>query len=345
MSRQALLKELESRAAPALQGHSALGKAVELLEIINGNILNDQLDTVLRLAERIRINSLRDGDDLYNICDTIEIKPQDLVAGDFLIDKIGYWVDMIREDLFGAAEPPFVDDLESAINWLETTARIDMQEKNPAAASAKNELNQVAAQQQTSVPFLMRDIFIPAKNSIKSIWVQPGTLLYNLSRKIQGIAKGTGFRPHALTVYILTGLEPILPRVTISTNLGRADLPARKTGQTGMVELKPRKLSKRSLKIEIHTADLSPAELKSIYDQYRKELKIRKTKTLSDDQIKLFYLVRSKGGVPEQGTKAFWLMVRDSWNSDPDNKAYISWEGIYQRYKIIEKKMESLYFK
>ncbi|MDZ4132076.1 MAG: hypothetical protein U1E11_02980 [Dethiobacteria bacterium] len=344
MSRQALLKELESRAAPALQGHSALSKAVELLEIINGNILDDQLDTVLRLAERIRINSLRDGDDLYNICDTVEIKPQDLVAGDFLIDKIGYWVEMIREELFGATEPPFVDDLESAINWLETTARIDMQEKNSFSASANSELNQVAAQ-QTSVPFLMRDIFIPAKSSIKSIWVQPGTLLYNLSRKIQGIAKATGFRPHALTVYILTGLEPVLPRVTISTNLGRADLPARKAGQTGTVELKPRKLSKRSLKIEIHTADLSPAELKTIYDQYRQELKIRKTKTLSDDQIKLFYLVRSKGGVPDQGTKAFWLMVRDSWNSDPVNKAYISWEGIYQRYKIIEKKMESLYFK
>ncbi len=341
MPGQDLLKELENKALPSLLGHNALLKATKLYEIMKGKPSHANLNDIIRLAERIRISSLQEADDFYNLESSIEISPQDLVSSDFLIHEIKGWVENIREELFGAPEPPFPDDLNSALSWIETTARNDSAQNNSQAVSSGSESKQFADQQKESVPFLRRDIFVPSKNSVKSLYVQPGTLLYNLSRKIDIITGATGFARHALTVFLLTGLEPILPRVSISLNLGRVELPENYKQNNS-----PKKtLAKRSLKIEIHTADLSPKELKTIYDQYRRELKVRKTKSLSNEQVKLYYLVRNKGGPPQKGSKAFWQEIRAEWNSSPANKPYQSWEGVYQRYKIIERKMENLFIK
>ncbi len=338
MSRQDLISTLEKAASPDLQGHKAIQKAVELYEIIYNKLSPDKLDSILKLAERIRINSLKDNEALPELENIVEITPRDLVMSDFLVSRTAYWVQTIREDMFGVSEPPFDDDLESALSWLETTARIDMESKNPVAASAKKEISKIADQEETRVPFIMRDLFMPAKNNVKSLWVQPGTLLYNLSRKVDNIANATGFKRHAVTVYILTGLAPILPRVNIDLDLGRAEMPVKGSDNEALI------LAKRSLKIEINTADLSPRELKMIYDQYRKELKIRKTKSLSDEQIRLFYLVYNRGGPPRKGAKAFWEDIKKEWNSNPANKPYTSWEGVYQRFKIVEEKMDGLFF-
>lgn len=341
MPRQDLLLELHKNASPSLQGHDALTKAVELFEIIGNKLSANQTADILRLAERIRINSLKEEDDFLNLDGSIELSLQDIVSSDYLVDKISYWVEQIREELFGVKEAPFPDDLDSSISWIETTALIDLENKKSAGVSTEDNIQEHAFSQQAGIPFLMRDILIPTKNSVKSIWVQPGTLLYNLSRKVETISRATGFSRHALTMYILTGLEPILPRLSISLNLGKAELPCRDSN----LQDNNHKLTKRSLKIEIHTADLSPKELKMIYDKYRSELKIRKTKSLSSEQVKLYYMVRNQGGPPAQGSKAFWQDIRKRWNKNPDNKPYQSWEGVYQRYKIVERKMENLFIK
>lgn len=340
MAAQELMKLLENNASPSLQGHSALKQAIELYKLMDLNPSPGDVDKVIRLAERIRISSLQGNEDISNMENNVEISSQDLVTSDFLVRKITSWVEKTREELFGAPEPPFIDDLESAISWIETTARIDLENKNPAAASIKKEIYQIAEQQETSVPFLRRDIFVPVNNKVKSIFVQPGTLLYNLSRKIETIAGATGFGKPSVITYILTGLEPILPRVNITFQTGRASLP---DNGDHKVEKKPVTISRKSIVIEIQSADLSPQELKAIYDRYRQELKIRKTKSLSKDQVKLFYLVYNRGGPPREGAKAFWQDVKEVWNSNPANKPYKSWEGVYQRYKIVERKMESLF--
>lgn len=342
MAAQELLNLLQNNASPALQGHNALKQAIQLYKIMDLNLSPGNVDKVIRLAERIRISSLQGNEDLFNMENNIEISAQDLVSSDFLVRKITPWVEKTREELFGAPEPPFSDDLESAISWIETTARIDLENKNPAAASIKKEIYQIAEQQETSVPFLRRDIFVPVNDKVKSIFVQPGTLLYNLSRKIETISGATGFVKPSVTAYILTGLEPILPRVNISFQTGRANLPDTNDHKTGTNSVT---LSRKSIIIEIHSADLSPKELKAIYDRYRQELKIRKTKSLSKDQVKLFYLVYNRGGPPREGAKAFWQTIKEIWNSNSVNKPYKSWEGVYQRYKIVERKMESLFIK
>lgn len=341
MPRPDLLLELEKNASPDLQGNNALTRAVELYEITGNELSVNQTADILRLAERIRINSLKEEDDFLNLDGSVELSLQDIVSSDYLVDKISYWIEQIREELFGVTEPPFPDDLESSISWIETTALIDLENNKSAKDSTEGDIRQLTSSQQTGVPFLMRDILIPSKSSVKSIWVQPGTLLYNLSRKIETISRATGFGKHALTTYILTGLEPILPRLSISLNLGKAVLPCRNND----LQDSNYKLTKRSLKIEIHTADLSPKELKMIYDKYRRELRIRKTKSLSSEQVKLYYMVRNRGGPPVQGSKAFWQEIRAAWNKIPDNKPYKSWEGVYQRYKIVERKMENLFIK
>jgi len=341
MARQKVFKKLEKNAPPELQGHSSLVKASELYEVIDGTLKLDRMQDIFWLAKRIHINSLKEEDDLLSMENDLELSLQDLVSSDFLVNKIEYWVKQVREEFLGAPEPPFYDDLESALSWVETTARLDMESSNPVAVSTKKLINQIAEQEKTIVPFMMRDILIPTKNGIKVLWVQPGTLLYNLSRKIKSISKATGFTRTALNVYILTGLEPVLPRVTTNLSIGQAELPSR----NDHTDRDKQSLSRKSIKIEIHTADLSPKELKKIYDQYRQELNIRKSKTLSEEQVKLFYFVQDKGGPPQKGSKAFWENIKKEWNSKSANKTYASWEGIYQRYKVVERKMEGLFIK
>ncbi len=336
MPRQSLLNELQNNAPPDLQGHPALLNAADLLETINGNLPAESPESLYRLAERIRINTIKDADDLYGITDDIGIKLQDLVASDYLVSCIEPWVSQIREELFGAPEPPFNNDLRSAVHWVESTARADESGSSKASDSAFSN--------PAGLSFLKRNIFFPENNTIKTVWVQPGSLLHSISRKIENISSSTGFKPHAVTVYLLTGLEPILLRIVIAVKSGRALLPSEPTDLNDD-RLGRRRLLKRSLSIELHSADISPAELKNIYERYRTELKIRKTKTLSDEQVRLFYLVRKEGGPPAKGSKAFWNRIKDTWNANHENKPYKSWEGIYQRYKIVERKMDNLFIK
>lgn len=346
MSAGDLLSELEKNAPPSLQGHPALKKAVELMNAIGACGDGFQAGPIIRLAQRIRISALQEDDNLYRLENGVEINLQDLVASDFLVSKIAFWIETVRDELFGAPQAPFDNDIENAINWIETTAKSDMENNNPVNAGEGKEAFPGAEQEETGLPFMMRSIYLPSKSRVKSLWVQPGTLLYHLSRKAENMSRSTGFNRHSLTIYILTGLEPIMPRVTVSVNLGRANLPlVPQEDNNDFSENDHYKLAKRSLKIEIHSADLSPGELKNLYEQYRRALKVRKTKSLSSEQVRLYYLVSTRGGPPGRGSKAFWQSIKDEWNSNGSNKPYRSWEGVYQRYKIIERKMDNLYSK
>ncbi len=338
MSREDIIRELEKSAPPALREGGALRKAQDLHLKVGTTISPEALDDILKLAEKIHLNSLPEDDSLFNYNADHDYTPQDLVSSDYLVRKIAFWVEQIREKLFGAPEPPFVNDPENALSWVETTARHDLESKN--AGKSGPESKQLQAEEQ-QVPFLLRSILIPSNNRVKQVWVQPGTLLYELSRRIEDISRATGFKKHSLCIYILTGLEPLLPRVTIGLDLGRAEVPQKSAGSGNLKS----KLARRSLKIEIHSADITPQELKKIYDKYRRDLKIRKTKALSNEQVKLFLMVNKNGGPPKKGSKAFWENIRDTWNSEQDNKPYKSWEGVYQRYKIVERKMENLFVK
>lgn len=123
MAGQEFLNSLENNASQALQGHSALKQAIKLHKVMDLYLSPGNVDQVIRMAERIRISSLQENVEIFNMEDNVEISAQDLVSSDFLVGKITAWIEKTREELFGAPEPPFIEDLESAISWIETTAR------------------------------------------------------------------------------------------------------------------------------------------------------------------------------------------------------------------------------
>ena len=338
MPNQDLWKIISQEAPPELQEHNALEQAYAIAAVINGSLTKEDIPYIIRTAKRIAINTLIDEDDLHGLNKNIAIGYRDLVNSDFVISKIVHWIGQIREELFDSAEPPFDNDLESAIKWVEETVKAEtVDQKGSTAADS-------AGKMPDNISFLKSEIYLPYKNSVKAIWVQPGALLYHLGKRAINISQATGFRKHGVIVYILTGLEPIFSRVTLQINYGRAQLPF--TGhKNDMPDTKPLTIASRSLSVNIHAPDLSPAELKNIYESYRRELKLNKMKSLSEEQVRLFYLVLNTGGPPKNGAKSFWLKIRDKWNSMPENKPYKSWEGVYQRYKIIEQKMHNMYFK
>ncbi len=338
MKQSEFFNALENEAPVHLRNSSSLEHAFKLVKSIDDKFTFHSRPDIIRLAERVRINSLPDDRDIFGIEVGVKISHMALVSSDYLVQIIGGWAEQIREELFGDLNPPFPGDIEGAASWVEATAKMDADNAGPAPDRAE------AGGLQPGIGFLMRDIYIPAENNVRSIWVRPGTLLYNLSRRVDNLASATGFRKHALTLYLLTGLEPILPRVNICVNLGRADLPYPR-GESGSEPRGKLRLAKRSLKVEINTADLTPDELKAIYEHYRRELKVRKMKSLSPEQTRLYYMVCKKGGPPQKGSKEFWLKMQEEWNSNSSNKPYKSWEGVYQRYKIVKRKMDSLYLK
>ncbi len=326
-----LLNKIKEQAPSDSYYYHAIEQAFNIARVVHSNLDEKTTPYIIRLARRIAINTLRDEDDFYNLTEDIDIGYRDIVTSDYVISKISHWVAKVREELFDSTEPPFYDDHENAVRWVEDTAKLDGENEN-------------ASQGKESLPFLKSEIYLPYQNSVKPIWVQPGSLLYHLGKKALSISQATGFRKHAVTIYILTGLEPVFPRVTMQINYGRAVLP-QDNPDADTINKEKLTISSKSLCVNIYAADLSPGELKEIYDGYRRELKLNKMKSLSEDQVKLFYLVHNAGGPPKYGSKAFWNEIKKQWNNIHGNKPYKSWEGVYQRYKIVVQKMDSLYFK
>ena len=155
MKQSDFYKVLENKAPTHLKNSPSLEHAFKLVKSIDDRFSFHSQSDIIRLAERIQVNSLPDDHDIFGIEVRVTISHMALVASDYLVGIIGGWAEQIREELFGDLNPPFPDDIEGAGAWVEATAKLDADNAGPAPK--KDEAGGV----QPGAGFLMRDIYIP----------------------------------------------------------------------------------------------------------------------------------------------------------------------------------------
>lgn len=346
MTRQEFLKAVEMQVNRAIEtGAYTLSTkdielAVELFVTIENNLGKRHIPTVIQFARSLKNHNLgqrKDNSKTDYRAAVRQVTQQDIVNSDYLIEQIAPSVEQIRKTLFGDCNPPF-DSIAAAVSWIRKKAA----EPLPPDIKAKEERGFKEYERLCELIISGKAIglFGVSRNSldfpgddgfVTSIPVVEQTDLATLAAAVKRISNATGFREYAVTVHILTGLKPILPRVSTSVRPSWHELPA------------GNHLWRKQAVIEINVADLTFDELKEIYDNYRKELDVVKKKPLNKQQIKLYNLVASKGGPPRKGVTAFWKAIQEEWNGDASNSPYKTWEGAYQRYKLVEDKFKNLY--
>ncbi|NLA11609.1 MAG: hypothetical protein GX883_05740 [Firmicutes bacterium] len=333
--------ELADETGAYVLSRKSIDLAIDLLEVSEGELGKRHIGDALQFACRIENhmgyrekNSKETGD--YNSF-IQRVTQQDIVGSDYLVEQITPSVNHVREMLFGDCEPPF-DSIAAAVSWIRKKAAeplsADIKTKKERGVKEYQRLRGLVISGEAIGLFGVSRNYLdfPGEDGfISSVPVVQQTDLAILASHAKRISEATGFRKYAATVYILTGLKPILPRVNTSVRPSWHELPA------------GNHLWRKNIVIEINAADLTFNELKAIYDNYRKDLGIVKKKPLNVQQARLYNLVVNKGGPPAKGATAFWRAIQKEWNSDTSNSSYQTWEGVYQRYKTIEDKLKNLY--
>lgn len=340
-----LLKEKAAAAASAgayQLGDADLEAAVNLIgEMAGDDFYMSQIGKAINVAKRLKIEGSKKREDKppgIGHGFTQKLTQQDLITSDYLLKQVAPSVEQARKELFGSTAPPF-DSIKAAVSWIKKKAA----EPLPPDVKAKKErghheykrLADMVAKDEAVGQFGIHrsSLDFPGDGIVESIPVTDQTDLARLSGYVRRISSATGFPEYFVTTHILTGIEPIVPRVKVSCRPSWHELPAGNS------------LWRKKFVIEINAADLSFEELRNIYSAYRNGLNISRKKPPSKDQVKLYNLVKDKGWPPEdrKGTVAFWKSVQGAWNDIPGTKKYKSWEGVYQRYKIIEDKFNNLF--
>lgn len=296
-----------------------------------------------KIAFQIKINSMGERENM-NINTMSMLSPHDLIEEDLLIEKIEPWIEEIRLRLFNTRKPPFKEDnwrdsLSTAIAWIKQKANEPLQEdiqkkvdryyeeiKKLKDLIKKGEIIGTVASKAKLLDF-------PGLEGwIERVPVIGHRDLERLERYVSEINKATGFKKHAVTMYILTGLEPQFPRVEINN---------KSSTFAGGFSNYPINIQRASLTIEINSTEVTFEELKRIYMKYyRKENKKKKPLTKGDW---LFYnLVKEEGKPPEKGKSKrgewtrYWNKVGEKFFEEKNKH-----QAAYMKYKRILKKFET----
>jgi hypothetical protein len=149
-----------------------------------------------------------------------------------------------------------------------------------------------------------------------------------LDSETEIMAEVTGFTQLSLIQFVLVGVKPILQRFETWGISSRFTLP-------NGAELRP-----TTAVITIRARDISFEELQEAYAQYRQVLQLQRGKRLTEKHLRLYQIVRDKGGPPEgKGPVAFWEAIKVQWNGLYQDEAQSSWKGVKQNYERITQKL------
>lgn len=247
-----------------------------------------------------------------------------LLTSEYLCEKITPWVESIRETIFNQKEPPFENDIDKAISWIKKKAEepLTQKEKKKRDILLKKIDEIEKLQVPWSVSYNIPILTYPGKKGyVEKVFADYPSDLSRLEKTINEIANATGFEKYSLTVFILTGIEPILSRVIVRHQNIMQRLP---TGEN---------LKRFNIALDIKTNDLTFEEIKKIYEVYRKQLRVSKKK-FSQEKYRLYSRVKNMGGLPKKNKVVFWQKIATEFK-------YKEWRQAFTCYKRILKKIEN----
>lgn len=276
-------------------------------------------------------------------------KIEPTITAKFLADQIRPWVEDIREALFSTRSAPF-SCIEDAEAWLDETERkvdkwserVDkwikqrneqdaylcvLVERHPSwmnGIEAWGDSPAIAFELPTVEPLMREKLqhlmsLKPGKPPEQDERVESyKTWLDNILE----IYKATGFTVKSIEMYILADVLPVLPPFRLAIINEPHLLPSGKS------------LLNRYAKVTIR-GDITEKDLRPLHRRIRRELGIRRSKSLSEQNIRLCEMVAQRGGIPEEGVMAFWESVKEEWNKRYRGKyrTYTSVQGPQIAYK------------
>lgn len=136
---------------------------------------------------------------------------------------------------------------------------------------------------------------VPQGSKERFVPVRPGTVLERLQRLSERLALKTGWTEAQATIFVLTGLPPLIQsvRIHIATN---EDMPA---------------LSRIVISVD---PSFSPRELADIYRQVRQQFVSKRHRELTDKHIYLaLFAARQPHDLPVSARMAAWNEEHPEW--------------------------------
>lgn len=321
MTKEKFIREIKMQGVLHKIEQSAIEEAIKCFTEDDREYYPPEIESVIKFAQS-SAHYIKEHKNLK----MINLTPQTLVTSGYLCEKITPWVENVRQDIFGSSKPPFKDDIEKAVSWIHRKAKEPLSEKDlKKRQRILKKFDEIGTLIQ-GIPWTIswnRPIltFPGNKGYIEKVPADHPLELSNLEKVVNEMSKATGFEKYALTAFILTGIEPILSRVTVKHNNVMQTLP---TGES---------LRRFNIAFDINSRDLTFEEIKELYDTYRKELRISKKKKITTKQMRLYYLVKEKG-YPDKNKTIFWTDIAKQLG-------YKGWRQAYIDHKRIETKLDS----
>ncbi|MGB9006636.1 MAG: hypothetical protein WCB96_13000 [Candidatus Aminicenantales bacterium] len=256
--------------------------------------------------------------------------PADALTSEILIEKITSWAEGLRKKLFNSPKPPF--DWDGSIKWIEEEVQ---SKKRRVPKSLQNDLGRLATKlrlynirlspERDLLPFARKGD--PWRHSVPVC----GPRLENLERETRSVAKATGFYQASLVMFVLAGIKPLVPRIKILDSQSSSTLP------TGEI------IAGKEISLTFRAYDFSGRELQRLYEQVKRDLKIKRATSFKEKHFRIYSLVRSLG-IPlaknEPGHFGFWERASLKWNQKYRD-APRSWQGLRGAYERLIKNLPS----
>jgi len=264
------------------------------------------------------------------------VSPQDEVR----MEQVARWLEplaqAVREEVFGAAEPPF-SSLEEAAEWIEheygdareaeeLVARDLGRQVDAAVAAwlavavtAEHEFARITiGPDEARVHYFGKDGWARVRGAMGS------AKLSRLAWAAEDMARAAGWnQPAQATTYLLLGVAAPMPHFSISTMVHSAG--------PGHGQANP--LRRREALLMIRGSDFSYDELREIWARLRKQ-GITEKKPLSRKHAEAWRLVEARRarGVP-------WKRIRSEWNDCHDkDEQYETVRGLQAAHRRAEEK-------
>ena len=242
------------------------------------------------------------------------------------------WARELREEGFGGPDVPFPQDLATAAKWIQTQSQVDReqwQRQDAFRVDVAQKIKRLADLAGLVVHPKTRFVkyVLPDSGHQQLAGAFPGTFLDRLARETDRVSEKSGFRPEVLTGFALTGLRPLISRVRITKKSGGCSVP----GDS---------IPYRSVTLEFNAADVSYAEVRSLYSEVRKFFGVTDKERLSWHEFDFLELVNSMGGPPEQAKSRFWEEVLRRWKEEPayESSPLNSWRAARNKYERLYRK-------
>jgi hypothetical protein len=258
----------------------------------------------------------------------LELSPEGIIHSDMLLTEILPSILEVRNAVSGADSPPFPNDIKGAIKWLDEETQKQAEEL--AKRTSQMTLPELIKMVTETIPRYLnrKSCSMPGHQlkltverltlnyrsmtgQTKQRLIIRGTPLHSMAEKLRHVSTETGFPFEMLLIFLLTGIQPVLPGIRIRTSIKRS-----KTVSVDFL----RSLSRR--------------EIMALHSVLRKAFRGGR-KSFSLENFEIYQFVKGKGGVPMKGKKAFWIQLCREWNKARPDKRYKSYECFRVSYQRI----------